>query len=602
MSVMRSAATAALALWLGLNDSGAGAQVAPATDSPVLPAPFAAQTVLSPEYDAQTALAHRIFQQLVRAGDRNRRVQPRLFIVGNRFQPWAVALPGGQIVVSRRALELALAAPAPREAEARLAFVLGHELAHLLKDDYWHREVYQMLAGAPESQGLRRLLAQTGEVGESDDAQSQATVRAKEAQADDRGLLFAAVAGFPVHTLLADPTRDRPDFFADWMRQTQTELDPLHPAPEQRAQLLKVRLLALSDQAGLFHAAVQAAHFGRHAWAEPLLRAFVRVFPSREVANNLGYVLLQQARGAMPPAVAYEYCLPTLLDYHTRPLLFAVRDPAAARLTPEVRARLEEANIWFEQAAAADPDYLPARLNAAVSHFYLGQWLRARLWTEEAWRSAPDDTQVRLLRELLLYVELKHNPLLAIELPPASVLRQSPGHSACGRFNLARALQNSGQAAEALAQWEQLVPLLDQLAPVYQTAVCEEARTVRCPSLAATHTPSAPWSPPVPPGLDLRSGTDSPLQTWRPVAIPSDRGQMLTLYRHPGGHQALAVDHRIALVSLSLADPVPAADFRTRQGEPPQVQTAASGEVWSYGGDWAVLVRDNAVREVWFGP
>lgn len=206
------------------------------------------------------------------------------------------------------------------------------------------------------------------------------------------------------------------------------------------------------------------------------------------------------------------------------------------------------------------------------------------------------------MRELFLYVELTHNPLLDLELPPASVLRQSPARSACGRYNLASALQNSGQAVEALAQWQQLVSSLDQLAPAYRAAVCEEAPTIRCPAAATTTTPAAPWPPLVSPGLNLCAGTDSPLPGWRPVAVPSDQGLALTLYRHPEGHQALAVDHRIEWVSLSLADPVPADDFRTRQGEPVWVQTGANGEVWSYGGDWAVLDRVIAVREVWFGP
>jgi Zn-dependent protease with chaperone function len=137
MPVHRAVTTLALVFWLcGLSASTLSAETAPTASSPILPAPFTAQTVLPPEYDAQTALAHRIFQHLLRAGDRNPRVQPQLFIVSNRFQPWAVALPGGQIVLSRRVLEIALTAPTPPEAEARLAFVLGHELTHLLKDDY----------------------------------------------------------------------------------------------------------------------------------------------------------------------------------------------------------------------------------------------------------------------------------------------------------------------------------------------------------------------------------------------------------------------------------------------------------------------------------
>jgi len=47
-----------------------------------------------------------------------------------------VSIPDGWVILSRSVLDLCY--QHPRAAGDRLAFVLAHEIAHLLDDDFWH--------------------------------------------------------------------------------------------------------------------------------------------------------------------------------------------------------------------------------------------------------------------------------------------------------------------------------------------------------------------------------------------------------------------------------------------------------------------------------
>ena len=67
---------------------------------------------------------------------------PRLFIT--KTNPWNVslpiAIPDGWIILSKGALDISYRDPA--KGDDRMAFVLAHEIAHQLKDDFWHMRFF----------------------------------------------------------------------------------------------------------------------------------------------------------------------------------------------------------------------------------------------------------------------------------------------------------------------------------------------------------------------------------------------------------------------------------------------------------------------------
>jgi hypothetical protein len=69
-----------------------------------------------------------------------------------KHDPWdialPVALPDGWIVLSKPVLDRLYADPT--WGDDRLAFVLAHEIAHQLNDDFWHVQFFQALEASRE--------------------------------------------------------------------------------------------------------------------------------------------------------------------------------------------------------------------------------------------------------------------------------------------------------------------------------------------------------------------------------------------------------------------------------------------------------------------
>lgn len=100
---------------------------------------------VSPTADARVQRAHEIFQRLLYAAGKRPGVVPRLLITARDPLDIAlpIAIPDGSIILSKKVLERCYRDT--RWGDDRLAFILGHELAHQLKDDFWHMQFFQAL-------------------------------------------------------------------------------------------------------------------------------------------------------------------------------------------------------------------------------------------------------------------------------------------------------------------------------------------------------------------------------------------------------------------------------------------------------------------------
>lgn len=559
--------------------------------------------------EAPVARAEQIFDRLRQVAGRPGKYQPRLQVVDSPGDPWAIALPDGYVVLSRPVLDLVYRDATEAEGDARLAFVLGHELAHLIKNDFWHQEVFQALVGesSPPAIGLRELLHAGADVPGSETERRLNAIRLKEIQADDAGFLYAGLAGFAVDTLFGPSAAGQPDFFQHWMTQTQTRLDRQHPAPEARAQLLRARLRRLVEKLEFFHYGVRLAHFGRYEDAEYFLREFQQVFPGREVLGNLGYVYLQRARRELPPTRAYRYCLSTVLDPHTRAVALRPRGVESGvddPLPPGAQEGLNEAVHYLKQAVEADGAYLPARLNLAMAYFYLGEIYEARAMIEKARQLAPDDGEVQNLRALILYQEGVTSDLWPTALKLLEELAARPDAPACATYNLAQILEERGREGKARAVWATLILQLAALPPPYRATVCRRvADAGACRTDVATQQGKPlPWPLPVPLGLDLlahRDGANPPLAGWARFAFdwqkPGMRGY---IYVGPDGASVLELDGFVEMVVLRSVHRDTAAVVACC-GMPSWKRALAHGELWAYGLHWALLVRDEQISEVW---
>ena len=166
---------------------------------------------MRPENDPQAKRAYEIFDRLIRAAGSRPGIVPRLFIAKTepRNISLPISIPDGSIIISKKTLEIC--AKDPGLSDDRLAFVLGHELAHLLKDDFWHMKFFSAIKSAEkEKPSDAKLLSEIKEIVGTTDQ-----VLAKELQADEFGIIYASMAGFNTSAIVTD---DNVNFFAEWLK------------------------------------------------------------------------------------------------------------------------------------------------------------------------------------------------------------------------------------------------------------------------------------------------------------------------------------------------------------------------------------------------
>ncbi|MEO5330455.1 MAG: M48 family metalloprotease, partial [Magnetococcus sp. YQC-5] len=98
--------------------------------------------------DPKLAQIQNIFNRVQDAADKRGNRMPQLKVVNQPEHPWAIALPDGTILLSLGAIHLCYRNVSQKEGDTRMAFVLGHELAHLAKNDFWDTDLYQAIAGS----------------------------------------------------------------------------------------------------------------------------------------------------------------------------------------------------------------------------------------------------------------------------------------------------------------------------------------------------------------------------------------------------------------------------------------------------------------------
>jgi tetratricopeptide (TPR) repeat protein len=323
--------------------------------------------------DPRAARAHAIFQRIGQVAGKRPGVAPRLFITAS--DPWdlalPIALPDGGIILSKRVLDIAYQDPA--RGDDRLAFVLAHELAHQLNDDFWHMRFFQALEAsrantqvAPEFlEEIRQTVSPTEHV------------LARELQADERGIIYAALAGFNTQAIVAED--HRVNFFADWVRALDpTRLGgvatgPLRPTPQERAEALRSYLRRVVDKTALFQVGLWFYYAGDYPQAMRAFEDFRAFFPGREVHHNLAashhQLALQAYQAWKKNRPAFPFQLPLAIDPLTRASRIYLEGPkrgGAGGLTEPAAIfhhHLDEAIALYREALAYDAAYTPSAVN-----------------------------------------------------------------------------------------------------------------------------------------------------------------------------------------------------------------------------------------------
>jgi tetratricopeptide (TPR) repeat protein len=333
--------------------------------------------------DRRSIMAHEVFQKTLAAADKRPGPQPALYLLDEDGYPWARSLADGSILLTRGAIDVCLKTSSVKKAEARLAFVIGHELSHQVNGDFWHFFFYQGTHRPTDGKGAGKddgLLSELVKI-----AQKSDSVLSKELKADQYGALYASLAGYDVRAIIESGS----DFFAQWAAATSPALlegrSATHPEREQRIAAVELALVRVAEKIEIFEKGVASYQRGGYALAKHYFEEFLSVFQSREAYNNLGLVYFQMASkeyGLFTGEPEKLFSISLVIDTQTRAMPTKDRSHRRMMLTGEdhhtkYKRYSDTAEGYFIEASRRDHTYAPAHNNLACVYFMGRQFAAA---------------------------------------------------------------------------------------------------------------------------------------------------------------------------------------------------------------------------------
>jgi tetratricopeptide (TPR) repeat protein len=370
--------------------------------------------------------------------------------------------------------------------EVLMAFVIGHELSHFVRDDFKRVDEMKKQAAGHESNS-KNIMGKKGKI--------------IELKADEIGFLYAAFAGYKVG-LLVKHKQVIIDFLTHFFKATSNsnyDVDKgVYPTPAQRAAQAIILWEILHAKYPFYEYGVRLAIFDRCSIAILyFFSEFRRTYQGKEIQNNIGMCYLQLAKGRMQDA-AYFYWLPGILDGDIESIITmgstvtGLKNLRDARLIEVVKGNLEGAVKHFDLAIDVAPYYFPSYINLAISYLYLGDPDSAGLILNKGLKqyekldiSQQDkniEIQFKMLRLLAQYENTWFStaPLQNVTNDLKKILQEYENPPLQVKFNLVRLLEVEGRDAEAQDYWNQLAQdeIRSQLPVPVLEIVCNEQQGI----------------------------------------------------------------------------------------------------------------------------
>jgi tetratricopeptide (TPR) repeat protein len=412
--------------------------------------------------DPRVVNAHQIFERVLQAAGTRYGVIPRLFII--KENPFNVVLPisipDGWVIVSRQVLDMCY--ESQKEGDDRLAFVLAHEIAHLLDDDFWHMSFFSALSLLEENQNVEQaevvkeiqgIFAQT------------AKIEAKELRADERGILFAAMAGYSPFSIVSATKNGKNSFFHEWhellkvSRLDQSNAISTHPTLSQRSTAVLARLKQVSEQSDLFRIGLLLYQTGKFELAAKAFTEFLRYFPSREVYHNLAATHHQialnyyQSDPELVKKRLLPFRLPIMADPYTRAAFGITRGRKPNQ--NDFEQHIDLAIKHYQLAIEQDVNYLLAYQNLASAYLLNNEPYKAIATLQDIVKRLPNNAV--LLNILGVGFFLTENPEKAETLLQKAI--EINGRFVAAYYNLGKIAYLQGDEAKAHKLWQEFVKI-----------------------------------------------------------------------------------------------------------------------------------------------
>jgi len=512
----------------------------------------------------------------------------KLFIIESKSTPWAIALEDRNIILTTGAIDVIYNHDGSiYEQDARMAFVLGHELKHVIENDFSHQRAYLALTESAD-RGVFAL--------NSDRSADRKTL---ELSADEEGLIHASLAGYDTSAIFAE-VGGAANFLEHWAEQTNTISGGQYASPSERIDFLRSRYQNIEIQVEFFRYGVRLAHFGDYENALVLLEDFYKIYESDRVLTNRGFVHLQLARAAMDEALAYRFWFPDLLDFDSG-FPVSVKRNIASPIPEQAREHLRKAVELLTAGLSYSENDLFTRMNLITAHLFLEEYSAARAVIEKIdnWDKQP---RFLALDAIITAQDTRlKNPWDSYSLELLEQLANEPDAANDLLYNYARLLQENDRSKQATQYWTLLASRLSELPRNYQTMVCrEQGDTELCAAQMKPYTVKAlPMELALNPGEKINSNkARSIVQSWNMKPFESFSGIGAKVYPDNKGRSWLVFDDEIKLVTVGHLD----SDVHKlidKYGQPEHIINTGHEKIWSYGPQWSALVVGNKVRELW---
>ena len=538
-----------------------------------------------------------IFRKLRNTVGLKKTNRAKLLVIDAEGYPWAVALSDNTVVLTTGAIRKMYQGDDYALSDARTAFVLGHELSHLVTDDLFHHRAF----------AATRL----PEGGTSD---WQRSSPADENRADFNGYLFATISGYETQQLL----RRKNNFFNSWLDQLGVVEGNSHPGMPERVDFIRTRFSTLQAEIPYYKFAVMLAHFGHYKDAQLLFEDYLNKVETQQAYSNLGYVYLQRARKEMPDSLSYKYWIPTLLEpdsgleTNRSRSLFQRSIPAAAINL------LEMAETKLKVAVEMNADDLASHINLAATYLFLPDKIHHAYAAIKDARNTPlgkDPSVAIQLESIYQLIRAADDDDNGDRWPKArdklaEIARQDDAPENL-LYNLSRMLDSRGRSGAATQYWKTLHRKLHTLPRIYQIQVCLRLGLDSCNESIAdidAVTLLAPelTSGNIPIGQDIRypAAREYLEEHWSDRVAPRKELEDLNavVYSNTSGDKLMVLDHYVEMLMKTVPGDTHFARIENlidTFGPPHASLPASGGFILSYGSNWSALVEDSRVTEIW---
>ncbi|MBI5638860.1 MAG: M48 family metalloprotease [Nitrospirae bacterium] len=552
--------------------------------------------------DPLVARADSIFRRVSAAADKKSNRLPRLVVIRAKADPWAIALRDGSVVLTNEAVRLCYRGVNEEKGDSRLAFILGHELSHLAKDDFWHMAAFSAVRTFSDEAGVKNALmdhlVRTGDALPGDSA-SRSFARTKELQADSYGVVYMVMAGYEPRAIIDN---DGTNFFEEWVSQVTGRIsyhDESHPSAPERATFLRSQLAAVAEDLDYFDFGVRLLQIGRHYEAVKFLEAFREKFPGREVLGNIGFSYFQQAMRTLAicdKSLVQKFRLSTLLDSETLGRKFRLRGDRQEEhqcfQKEAYRNDIARAISNLEAAARMDSGYLPARINLSSALIMAGEYAKALSVIDEVLKIAPEDEPALNNKAIALFLFGRSSGISTAETALALIQSLLNRSSSNGQalYNKAAILSESGRTSSADEAWQGFLNI-ERTGP-HADAVRERLK-IRADQEKVSR-PVGSMSSPVRLG-DMDSKTAADLKGARKKEF--NLGELSGEIIEHGGNRILALDYSIEIVERRFDERMSGEDFKARFGDPETVIVNVRGSTFVYQ-TFAVDIIDGRIAKI----